>query len=107
MPPPTGVVSGPLMPTRNSLKASIVSSGSQLSNLFLAVSPAEHLEPGDLALAAVGLLHRRIEHALAGRPDVRPGAVAADEGKDRVVRDVQFAVLEWKFLPPAGGVMSL
>ena len=40
MPPPTGVVSGPLMPTRNSLKASMVSSGSQLSNLFFAVSPA-------------------------------------------------------------------
>ena len=30
-----------------------------------------HLEPGDLALAAVGLLHRRVEHPLAGRPDVR------------------------------------
>ena len=40
MPPPTGVVSGPLMPTRNSLNASTVSSGSQLSNLFLAASPA-------------------------------------------------------------------
>jgi hypothetical protein len=40
MPPPTGVVSGPLMPTRYSWKASIVSSGSQLSNLFFAVSPA-------------------------------------------------------------------
>src|SRR5258708_24142494 len=41
IPPPIGVVSGPLIPTRYSLKASIVSSGSQLSNLFLAVSPAK------------------------------------------------------------------
>ena len=41
---PTGVVSGPLMPTRNSLKASTVSSGSQLSNLFLDVSPRHRLQ---------------------------------------------------------------
>ena len=40
IPPPTGVVSGPLIPTRYSLNASTVSSGSQLSNLFFAVSPA-------------------------------------------------------------------
>ena len=40
MPPPTGVVSGPLMPTKYFLNASTVSSGSQLSNSFLAFSPA-------------------------------------------------------------------
>ena len=40
MPPPTGVVSGPLMPTRYFLNASRVSSGSQLSKSFLAFSPA-------------------------------------------------------------------
>src|SRR6267378_6524160 len=40
MPPPTGVVSGPLMPTRYVRKASTVSSGSQLSNSFLLFSPA-------------------------------------------------------------------
>ena len=40
MPPPTGVVSGPLMPMRYSRKASTVSSGSQLLNLVKAFSPA-------------------------------------------------------------------
>src|ERR1700691_6307575 len=40
MPPPTGVVSGPLMATRNSRTAFTVSSGSQVSNLALAFSPA-------------------------------------------------------------------
>ena len=41
MPLPTGVVSGPLMPTRYSLNASTVSSGSQLLNFLNAVSPAK------------------------------------------------------------------
>src|SRR5580704_17803477 len=40
MPPPTGVVNGPLLATRNSRTASTVSSGSQLSNFALAFSPA-------------------------------------------------------------------
>src|SRR5690606_14652969 len=41
MPPPTGVVSGPLMPTRYSRKASTVSSGSQLSKRLNDSSPAK------------------------------------------------------------------
>jgi hypothetical protein len=40
MPPPTGVVSGPLMPTRYWRKASTVSSGSQLPVWLKAFSPA-------------------------------------------------------------------
>src|SRR5205814_6000647 len=40
IPPPTGVVSGPLIPTRYSRNASTVSSGSQLSNLSFAAWPA-------------------------------------------------------------------
>src|ERR1700691_5291320 len=40
MPPPTGVVSGPLMATRNSRPASPVSSGSHVSNFAFAFSPA-------------------------------------------------------------------
>ena len=63
MPPPTGVVSGPLIPTRNSRSASTVSSGSQLSNLCLGFFAGENFVPGDPPLAAIGLLHRRIEHA--------------------------------------------
>src|SRR5436190_948025 len=57
----------------------------------------EHFEPGDLAFAAVGLLHSRIEHALAGGPDVRSRAVAADERENRVVRNAKFAVLNSDF----------
>ena len=41
MPPPTGVVSGPLMPTRNSLNALTVSSGSHELNLLNDSSPAK------------------------------------------------------------------
>ena len=49
----------------------------------------QHLEPGDLALAPVGLLHRRVEDALRRAPDVAPGAVALDVGDDRMVRDTE------------------
>jgi len=40
MPPPMGVVSGPLMPMVNSRNASTVSSGSQVLNFVNAYSPA-------------------------------------------------------------------
>ncbi len=40
MPPPIGVVSGPLMDTRYSRQASTVSSGSQLLNALKDFSPA-------------------------------------------------------------------
>ena len=42
--------------------------------------------PRDLPLAAVGLLDGGVEHADAGAPDVRAGAVAFDERDDRIVR---------------------
>src|SRR5215470_7615317 len=41
MPPPMGVVSGPLMPTRYLRNASTVSSGSQLLNFLKLFSPAK------------------------------------------------------------------
>jgi hypothetical protein len=41
IPPPTGVVNGPLIPTKYSLKASRVSSGSQFPVLSNAFSPAK------------------------------------------------------------------
>ena len=92
MPPPTGVVSGPLMPTRYFLKASTVSSGSQLSKSFLRLLAGVDLDPGDLLLAAVGLLDRGVEHAHAGAPDVGAGAVAFDERDDRVVGHLEAPV---------------
>ena len=94
MPPPIGVVSGPLMPTRNSRKASTVSSGSQVPTLSNDFWPGVDLHPGDLALAAVGLRDRGVEHAHAGAPDVGAGAVALDEGDDRLVGHLELAVLD-------------
>ena len=54
-------------------------------------------EPDDLALAAVGFLHCGLEDALAGRPDVRSGAVAANKRQDGMIRNVQFSVFEGDF----------
>ena len=92
MPPPTGVVSGPLMPTRYFLKASSVSSGSQLSKSFLDFLAGVDLVPGDLLLAAVLLGHRRVEHAHRGAPDVAAGAVAFDERNDRMIGHFQASI---------------
>src|SRR5258708_36608807 len=59
----------------------------------------EDLEPGNLAPARVGLLHCGIEHALAGGPDVRPGAVTADEGEDRLFGNAELAAGDGGFAP--------
>ena len=61
----------------------------------------EDLEPGHLALAAVGLFHRRVKHADARRPDVRPRAVAPDERDHRIFRHRELAVCDRDF--PASG----
>src|SRR2546428_551083 len=56
------------------------------------------LRPGDLLLALVGLLHGGVEHPDRGPPDVGAGAVALDEGDDRVVRHAQLAVVDGDLL---------
>ncbi len=66
-----------------------------------AVFAGENLEPGDFLFAAVGFGHRRVEHAHAGGPDVRAGAVAADERDDRMIGHGELAVLDGNF--SAGG----
>ena len=66
-----------------------------------------HLEPLDPARAAIGLCHGRIQHLLGGGPDVHPGAVAADEGDDRVVGHDRLAVLEADRRACAGGAELL
>ena len=53
----------------------------------------KHFEPRNLALAPIGLLHRRIEHTDAGGPDVRPGAVTANERENGIVRHLELAIL--------------
>ena len=54
----------------------------------------ENFEPGDLAPAAVSFLHGGVEHAHAGRPDVRARPVAANERDDGVVRHIELAGLD-------------
>ena len=62
-----------------------------------------NLEPLDVALAAVGLGDGRIQHPLGGWPDVHTGAVAADEGDDRVAGHHRLAVLEANCAAAYGG----
>ena len=62
----------------------------------------ENLHPMNLALAAVGLLHRGVEHPHARPPDVAAGAVAFDERNDGLVGHVQFAVRDADLLAPGG-----
>ena len=52
------------------------------------------LEPFDALAATVGLGHGRIQHLLGGGPDVHAGAIAPDEGNDRVVGHHGLTVLE-------------
>ena len=47
------------------------------------------LHPVDLALAAVGLGHRGVDHLQHHRRDVQAGAVALDVGNDRLVGHVE------------------
>src|SRR5439155_20813193 len=54
----------------------------------------EHLLPRDPPVAAVGLRHRRVEHAHGGAPDVGAGAVAFDERDDGMIRDDHLTALQ-------------
>src|SRR5262249_29426311 len=60
------------------------------------------LHPADRLLAAVGLLHGRIQDPDGRPPDVRPRPVPLDERDDRLVGDVQLAVLDRDSLAPGG-----
>src|SRR5262249_38009112 len=73
--------------------------GQQVRRTILAVHRLRlfarvHLRPRDLLLAAVRLLHRRVEHAHRRFPDVGAGAIAFDEGDDRMVRHAELAVFD-------------
>jgi hypothetical protein len=85
------------MPTRNSLNASTVSSGSQVSNLFFDVFAGENLHPGDLSRAFVRLGHCLTSTPLARRPDIRAGAIPANERNDRLIRNAQLPIADRDF----------
>jgi hypothetical protein len=61
--------------------------GQPAAGLLEGLLAGEHLAPLDLALAAVGLRDRGVEHADRGRPDVGADPVALDEGDDGIVGD--------------------
>ena len=92
MPPPTGVVSGPLMPTQVLLEGLDGLVGQPVVGLLERLLAGEHFLPLDLALALVGLLDGGVEDAHAGAPDVAAGAVTFDEGDDGAVRGLDGAV---------------
>ena len=80
------------MPTRycrNAVERLVGQPVPRLLERFLA---RQHFEPLDLAAAAVRLRDRRVEHAHARAPDVRPRAVAFDERNDRPIRHGQSSV---------------
>jgi hypothetical protein len=52
----------------------------------------EDLHPGDLPLAAVGLLDRGVQDAHGRAPDIRSRAVALDEGDDGIVGNDELSV---------------
>ena len=104
MPPPTGVVSGPLIATLYALTASSVSLGSHSPTRFFAFSPASTLVPDDAAFAAERFRHRGVEDAHAGAPDVGTGAVAFDERDDRIVGNGDLSRARVIAVPSVGGL---
>src|ERR1051326_7603239 len=89
MPPPTGVVSGPLIPTKYSRNASTVSSGSQLSNLSFAAWPGKTSNHAIFLFPAISFFDRSIKDALARGPYIGASAIAANKRDHRLVRDIQ------------------
>src|SRR3989442_6611215 len=105
MPPPTGVVSGPLMPTKNSRNASTVSSGNKLANRPLADWPAKtsnheiSLLP-EYAFSTAASKTRTLAAQISGPvPSPRMNGIIGRSGT------FNLSVLE--IVSPAGGAMSL
>src|SRR5882724_5847112 len=71
--------------------------GQPVVELVLGGFASKNLEPRHLALAAVGLFHRRVKNQLARVPDVRTRAIAANERQDGVVRDRELSAADRDF----------
>src|SRR5262249_32293789 len=67
----------------------------------------EDFVPHDAALAAVGLLDRRVEYATGGLPNVATRAVAFDEGDHRVVGNYQSSRFDLDGPAVSGGFDSV
>ena len=69
-----------------------------------AFSPASTSNQTRRRLPPYAFGDRGIEHAHAGAPDVGAGAVAFDEGNDRIVGNDELAVLDVMAVPSVGGL---
>ena len=66
--------------------------GQPVLRLAIRLLAGQHLVPLHRPLAAVGLLHRRIENPLRSLPDIAPRSVAFDERNNRMVGHHKLAV---------------
>ena len=56
--------------------------------------PGENFEPRNFLFTAESFLDRGIEHAHAGRPDIRSGAISANERNNWLIRNLQLSVID-------------
>ncbi len=61
-----------------------------------------HFHPVDLALAAVGLFHSRIEHTHRSAPDVASRAIALNKRNDRIIGNIQLPIFNGNLRPACG-----
>ena len=105
MPPPTGVVRGPLMPMRKSRNAATVSSGSQLLKRSIAFSPAKtsYQETRRLPLYAISTAasNTRTDAFQMSRPVPSPSmkGIIGLSGMTNLPSKVIFVPLEGKGIP--------
>src|SRR5215472_12438295 len=105
IPPPTGVVSGPLIPTKYSRNASTVSFGSHSSNLSFAVWPANTSNHAIFFLPAYAFSTAASNtRTLAAQIS---GPVPSPRMNGTIGRSGTFSLLVLVIFSPAGGTTSL
>src|SRR5271166_4060099 len=58
----------------------------------------ENFKPGNFPRALIGLFDRSVEHPFASCPDIRTGAISADERNDWIVRTLDYSVVRRDFV---------
>ncbi len=64
--------------------------------------PRVYFHPVDFALAAIGFLHRCVEHAHRRAPDIPPRAIAFYKGDNRMIGNVQRSIFDGNLFPALG-----
>jgi hypothetical protein len=78
--------------------------GQPAVELVFGLFAGQYLEPDDPAARAVRPPNRLIEYVLGRPPDVGAGAVAFDEGNDRLGRHLEMSLAHDDGLSPCGGL---